>query len=389
MVSTHICTASMENSLPQHCEIPNPDFISIPSKEKQPAVQEFQTPEDCDVLSITFAARFADFLCGEKLDESITKAIFRLDTARTVMEFNPMIETFKDSGMQNSRPQHCNSPTLDFANRTGAAQEPSAEHQRAEHAAEAFQTTEDCDIFDDSTLKALEDLVCGEECDKPVAALHPKLQNFPSRDNMGAQKRAKKRKHLACGRPRHTMLTSSVQTNTCLPAQKRSRSDDNAGAANVKVSVYAQCADCKTKNAATKERHEDICTNILATPPNNKYYKQLNIIALDKHQNQFQLQTVCHCGRTRRFVQRRAVVRGVPITYFAADRCICEPKNTDKLRVCFCGALFRSTASLYACPCFGATGPAFAGFPDYARFAPRLCPCPHKRRHCVCLLPDA
>ena len=181
-------------------------------------------------------------------------------------------------------------------------------------------------------------------------------------------------------------LNLSKSNENALKAQKPRQLDDNGSfepAKHVQESVSVQYIDCKTKHSQTRGRHQDLELNILATTP-NKYYKQLDIVILND--NHMQLQTKCQCGQIRQFVRRRSVKKGVAITYSAAVRCsTCDPEYKDQLRVCFCGALYRSTPSVYKCPCFGVAGPAFHPFPLYKRFVPRLCPCPHERRHCKCL----
>lgn len=156
----------------------------------------------------------------------------------------------------------------------------------------------------------------------------------------------------------------------------------------VAESVFVQFVDCRTKNGSTKGRHEEVGANILVTllKVQEKYYRQLQLVV--NQNGRMQLQTPCRCGTTRMFTRRRAVRKGNPITYFATNKCVCglKLKQTQKLLLCFCGALFTTTHSLFNCPCFGELGPAFASLPNYARFAPRPCPCPSKpKRRCLCL----
>ena len=149
--------------------------------------------------------------------------------------------------------------------------------------------------------------------------------------------------------------------------------------------AFVQCADCKTKDSPMNSRHKDLGTNISADT-SNKYCKGVQIVVyLYDNIGPMQLQTRCRCGQIRIFTQRRAVRKGIAITYFATEKCTCGQHQTDKLLVCFCGALFRTIHSLYACPCFGRLGPAFAEFPNYARFAPRPCPCTTTQRQCDCI----
>ena len=146
---------------------------------------------------------------------------------------------------------------------------------------------------------------------------------------------------------------------------------------------YVQFLDCKTKNASIKTRHEDLQSNMLSTAA-DRYYKHVQIVHYNDGSRQ--LQTPCACGRTRTFSHRRAIRKGVAITFFKVNKCKCGHAKTHQLLMCFCGALFRSTNSLYACPCFNQQGPAFAMFPNYSEFAARGCPCPvEPRRHCRCI----
>ena len=179
-------------------------------------------------------------------------------------------------------------------------------------------------------------------------------------------------------------IKSNADSRSFKKSRKCRRGHEDSGCTRAR-SVSVQCMDCKTKNVTTRGRHDNIDNNVMASTP-NKYYRQLDIVALSDHQTQ--LQTTCDCGRIRRFVRRRAIRKGIAMTYFAAERCACDPKYANQLQICFCGALFRSTTSMFKCPCFGNPGPGFARFPEYARFAPRLCSCPHARRHCSCLESD-
>ena len=177
-------------------------------------------------------------------------------------------------------------------------------------------------------------------------------------------------------------IKSNADPRSFKKSRKCRRGHEDSGSTRAR-SVSVQCMGCKTKNAITRGRHDNIDNNVLASTP-NKYYKQLDIIALSEHQTQ--LQTTCRCGRIRPFVRRRAIKKGTAMTYFAAERCACDPKYADQLRICFCGALFRSKPTMFKCPCFGHPGPGFVRFPEYARYAPRRCFCPHERRHCSCLV---
>ena len=182
--------------------------------------------------------------------------------------------------------------------------------------------------------------------------------------------------------------------DNCVPMQEKSRSKNSDApfsleqTAQVVESRYAQCVDCKTKNVSTTSRHENLVSNMKSEVSyvTMKWYRLLQIAVCDK--GRCQLQTPCLCGKVRIFTQRRAVRKGVAITYFATNACSCGHKQTDKLLMCSCGALFRTTASLYACPCFGRLGPALGKFPNYSEFAPRPCACPPhsiKRHSCSCM----
>ena len=184
--------------------------------------------------------------------------------------------------------------------------------------------------------------------------------------------------------------TRASANNEDCSQQKRCRlSEDNRPMVvrQVVEQTFVQFIDCKTKTCPTNSRHKDLEANICGTMP-NKYYTGVQVVAYCYHSiGPMQLQTQCRCGQIRIFTHRRAVRKGIAITYFATDKCTCGQPHTDKLLVCFCGALFRTTHSLYSCPCFGQLGPAFEAFPNYARFAPRPCPCPQnqKRHDCHCI----
>ena len=225
-----------------------------------------------------------------------------------------------------------------------------------------FEVSEDINCVDDYTFEALGIFLSDDECDKTVT------EKIPVSDGCSEQ----------------SSVNARVASSNFKKSRKRRREPEDSYSKRSQ-SVSMQFMDCKTKNAITRGRHADIDSNILVSTP-NKYYKQVDIISLSKGRTQ--LQTTCRCGRIRRFVRRRAVKKGVAITYSAAERCACDSKHTDQLRLCFCGALFRSAPSMFKCPCFGRSGPAFTGFPECARFAPRRCPCPHMRRHCSCLVHD-
>lgn len=161
--------------------------------------------------------------------------------------------------------------------------------------------------------------------------------------------------------------------------------------AEVVESRYAQFVDCRTKNVSTTSRHENLASNIQSkvSHASMKWYRLLQIAVCENSRRQ--LQTPCRCGKIRTFTHRRAVRKGIAITYFATNACSCGHEQTDKLLMCFCGALFRTTASLYKCPCFGRLGPAFVRFPSYSEFAARPCACTHtcprtiQRHNCSCM----
>ena len=228
-----------------------------------------------------------------------------------------------------------------------------------------FEIAADTNSVDNDTFEAHGIFLCDDECEAITA------EKMPTREDCS-----------------HAL---TIKCNKDLPSYKKSRKrrrehedcDSTRARSKLARSVSAQFMDCKTKNAITRGRHNNVDNNVLACTP-NQYYKKLDII--DLSEDQTQLQTTCHCGRIRPFVRRRAIKKGTAMTYFAAERCACDPKHTNQLRICFCGALFRSAASMYKCPCFGKSGPGFARFPEYARFAPRRCFCPHERRHCSCLM---
>ena len=181
-----------------------------------------------------------------------------------------------------------------------------------------------------------------------------------------------------------TKRHSSTAQNDGAPPTKRQRHlESPEQTPRVIDCKYFQFLDCKTKTASTETRHEDLPSNILSNST-DKYYRPLQIVLLKNGRRQ--LQTPCFCDRTRTFSLRRSVRKGVAITFFKADKCTCGHAKAHQLLMCFCGALFRATKSLYVCPCFNQQGPAFAMFPNYSEFAARGCPCPVKtQRRCRCI----
>ena len=176
---------------------------------------------------------------------------------------------------------------------------------------------------------------------------------------------------------------SSSKNNIFSPTKRLCHLEHPERTARVIDCKYVQFVDCKTKTASTKSRHEDLQSNILPSAK-DKYYRPLEIVLCNDGTKQ--LQTPCGCGRTRTFSLRRAIRKGVAITFFKADKCSCGYAQTHQLMMCFCGALFRATKSLYVCPCFNQQGPALAMFPNYSEFAARGCPCPlEPRRDCRCM----
>lgn len=181
---------------------------------------------------------------------------------------------------------------------------------------------------------------------------------------------------------------ASAQNYDIAPTKRRRQFTHPECASRMIDCKLVQFLDCKTKDGYATSRHKHLQSNILPDQivPNGagKYYRLLEIVRFNDGTRQ--LQTPCFCGRTRTFLHRRAIRKGVAITYFKANKCKCGHVKAHQLLMCFCGALFQSLKSLYACPCFKKQGPAFAMLPNYAEFAARGCPCPVKpQRYCRCM----
>ena len=174
-----------------------------------------------------------------------------------------------------------------------------------------------------------------------------------------------------------------INDNITAPTKQRRCLEQREQNPEVIDCKYVQFQDCRSKNSVIGGRHENLECNIVAKCPSNKKYRLLQIVRFkDGHT---QLQTPCGCGRYRTFSLRRSIRNHVAITFFKADKCSCDHKQTHPLMMCFCGALFRAEKSLFSCPCFDGMGPALTMHPNFARFAARGCSCPIQPRRCHCL----
>ena len=233
-----------------------------------------------------------------------------------------------------------------------------------------------------------------EQCDNAdwikclEKAAHPPTRQQLSQDNAvpTAQVAGTKLSAFTQHQPktiRRKRDSSTVQNGAVPPTKRPRHLEHQEHTSRVIDCKYVQYIDCKSKTASTKTRHEDLQSNILPNAA-DKYHRPIQIVRYKDGSRQ--PQTPCPCGRTRTFLRTRAIRKGVAITFFKAAKCTCGLEQTHQLLMCFCGALFQSTKSLYACPCFNRQGPALDIFPNYSEFAARRCPCPvEPRRRCRCM----